>query len=92
MPLSKIAAEFPKFKIVKTKMPFNSDISVFFDEITKLFPSDDINTEDGVRITNKDYWVQLRKSNTEPIIRIIAEAENADTANELIKKVAAIIK
>jgi len=39
-----------------------------------------VNTEDGVRIDYPDYWVHLRKSNTEPIVRVIAEAKDYETS------------
>ena len=44
------------------------------------------NTEDGLKINFKDSWVHLRKSNTEPIIRIIAEAPTAGQAEKLVEQ------
>jgi phosphomannomutase len=46
-----------------------------------------INTEDGLKIDLKDSWIHLRKSNTEPIIRIIAEAVSEEEAKRLIREV-----
>jgi phosphomannomutase len=43
-----------------------------------------INTDDGIRIDYPAYWVHLRKSNTEPIIRIIAEASTPDHARNVV--------
>lgn len=87
LPLSQAVAKFPKFEMLKTKMPFSGDINQMVDKIKQLFPSEKIDLQDGVKVIAEDYWVQLRKSNTEPIIRIIAEGNDAKTVNSLIEKV-----
>jgi phosphomannomutase len=46
-----------------------------------------MNTEDGLKIEFDDEWVHLRKSNTEPIIRIYAESKSSVTANNLAEKI-----
>jgi phosphomannomutase len=43
-----------------------------------------VNTDDGVKLDFPDSWVHLRKSNTEPIVRIIAEAKSMDAARDLV--------
>lgn len=85
--LSQAVAKFPKFEMLKTKMPFSGDINQMVDKIKQLFPSEKIDLQDGVKVIAEDYWVQLRKSNTEPIIRIIAEGNDAKKVNSLIEKV-----
>ena len=50
-----------------------------------------INLLDGVKIDEEDYWVHLRKSNTEPIIRIIAEAKSVKAVKSIIQEYTAII-
>ena len=45
------------------------------------------NIEDGIKFTLKNKWIHLRKSNTEPIVRIYAEAKDQETAQDLIDKV-----
>ena len=47
------------------------------------FVDEDCNTVDGLKITWADRWVHMRKSNTEPILRVYSEAPTADAANEL---------
>ena len=47
----------------------------------------DVNIEDGIKFTWKNKWIHLRKSNTEPIVRIYAEAKDQETAQDLIDKV-----
>jgi len=74
----------PEFEIFKTKVNI-SDMNP--DEIIEkakhLFTDAEINTDDGVRIDTDDGWIHLRKSNTEPILRIIAEAKTMEKARGL---------
>jgi phosphomannomutase len=60
--------------------------------ITKNYLELSPNTEDGVRIDFDDAWVHMRKSNTEPIIRIFAEANSQDIANKYALKIEKEIK
>ena len=55
------------------------------------FSNEQITDIDGVKIDFKDSWVHLRKSNTEPIIRIYSEAENMDEANKLAEQIKEVI-
>ena len=56
-----------------------------------LFENAEKNTLDGIKFIWKDKWVHLRKSNTEPIIRIYAEASDKNQALELIDKIKSLI-
>ena len=56
------------------------------------FKDHDIDTRDGLRIDTPDGWVQIRKSNTEPIIRIYAEGKTAEEADILADTVISIVK
>ncbi len=89
--LSQAVAEYPDYKMIKTKMPFSGDLEKYLDIIRKEFAGNNIINEDGIKIICDEGWVQLRKSNTEPIIRIIAEAEFEDIAEALIDKIAKIV-
>ena len=62
------------------------------DAIKEKYKGQPINTVDGVKIEFDKEWVQLRKSNTEPIIRIFAESESQNTAEHLAKKLMMDIK
>ena len=90
--LSTIHQLLPQFKIVKDKVNLDS---INADEIIKkanqIFQDAEKNTIDGVKFTWNDRWIHLRKSNTEPIIRIYAEAPNESQALELIDKVKTLI-
>ena len=66
----------------------------FLEEIKKKFASEKINTVDGVRIDfeSRKQWVHLRKSNTEPIIRVYAEAQTEEQADALAAQIVTIAK
>ncbi|MGI6478583.1 MAG: phosphoglucosamine mutase [Salinivirgaceae bacterium] len=87
--VSQIKQELPLYFMEKTKVDLNPETDV--DNILKTaaqnFKSENINSVDGVKIDFKDGWVHLRKSNTEPIIRIYAEAKSEETVKNLIGKV-----
>ncbi|MGL1887944.1 MAG: phosphoglucosamine mutase [Reichenbachiella sp.] len=80
---------FPNYHISKNKIDLNDNINV--DEVLTLiqekYKKQPINTEDGVKIEFDSEWVHLRKSNTEPIIRIYSESESQNTATVLAKKI-----
>ena len=63
------------------------NVEEFLDRVDSIFQDGEKNTIDGLKITWDDQWVHLRGSNTEPIIRIYAEALSEEMATQLIKKV-----
>lgn len=91
--LSEIADSIKSYTILKEKQNFSDDIKQIISKITDSgkYSEANINTDDGIRIDFADSWVQLRASNTEPIIRIIAEAENETKAKELIESIKSFI-
>lgn len=89
--LSKIADSYPKYAMLKHKQGFSGDLSTTIDKIKVKFTNASINLDDGVRVDFKDSWVQIRKSNTEPIIRIISEAPDKDQAQELIDSIGQLV-
>lgn len=85
--LSEIVEELPHYEFIKTKMPFDGDVKEIIDGMIKEFAEGTANTQDGLRVDFPDSsWVQLRASNTEPIIRIWAEAKEKPRAEELIER------
>ena len=62
------------------------NVDIIINEISKKYSDEEINNEDGLKIDFEDSWVQLRKSNTEPIIRVYSEAKSQEEANELSSK------
>lgn len=86
---SELRASYPNFHISKNKIQLTPDLDVdnVLSRIQEKYASEKINTIDGVKIEFGDNWVHLRKSNTEPIIRIYSEAESEDTAEKLAKQI-----
>jgi phosphomannomutase len=91
---SRLKATYPSYFISKNKIELTPDIDVdhVLSEIQKKYKSNPINTIDGVKIDFENEWVHLRKSNTEPIIRIYSESANEATAEHLAKKIISDIK
>jgi len=91
-PLSVIHQSLPQFIIVKDKVNLEGiDAEDIIKRATKLFKNVEKNTLDGIKFIWKDRWVHLRKSNTEPIIRIYSEASDENQALELINKIKSLI-
>lgn len=91
--ISEIVNEIPAYSIVKDKVDLSSiDQAKMLKEIKKLFPTATITDIDGVHAGFDDAWVHIRASNTEPIVRIIAEARSVKIANEYIEAVKSILK
>ena len=76
----------PEYFILKTKFETTGNPSALLKKIEKLFSKENcrISTIDGVKLDFPDYWIHLRKSNTEPIIRIIIEAKSEPEAKKLM--------
>ena len=85
--ISELKKALPEYFIAKKKIELGStkpdDI---INSLTEKYKSEKINTEDGLRIDFADHWVHFRKSNTEPIVRIITEAKSKAKAEELSNK------
>jgi len=90
---SEIKALYPNYVISKNKIELTKEINVqeILQKISEKFASYNPNTIDGVKIDFEQGWVHLRPSNTEPIIRIYAEAENETEVKKLINGVKTII-
>lgn len=81
---AQIRSEMPDYVITKTKVDIGDlNPDAILSSVAESYASEKIDTTDGVKIDFSDGWVHLRKSNTEPIIRIYAEAKNAQKAAEL---------
>ncbi len=90
--LSEIHRSLPIFKIVKDKISVDKiDSDELIDKVSNLFNDADKNDLDGIKFTWDDKWVHLRRSNTEPIMRIYAEAPSKDQALALVSKIKSII-
>ncbi len=72
----------PKYLMIKDKIHIDSKID--FDSLENIFDCDEINKLDGIKFSWPNKWIHIRQSNTEPIIRIFAEASTQDEVDELI--------
>ncbi len=96
--MTELRASYPAYFISKNKIELTPDIDVdaLLEGVKKRFSLQKINTSDGVRIDFDKEWVHLRKSNTEPIIRIYAESGTAEKAtalaNQIITEIKALLK
>lgn len=84
---------YPEYIISKNKIELSPelDVDTILKNVAEKFKHEKVNTIDGVKIDFAEGWVHLRKSNTEPIIRIYAEAATVAEANKLADKIKSII-
>ena len=91
-PLSRLVGEMPRYRILKTKFDCRrEDAERAVEAIKRQFASEKIDTQDGVRIDWPDSWVHARPSNTEPIMRIIAEAPDDHAVQQRIAAVRQVV-
>jgi phosphomannomutase len=90
-PISELVAEIPRYVLVKTKFPCPAEaVAPILERARKLFASRRearFNDADGLRVDLPEGWIGVRASNTEPIMRIFAEARDARTAEGLVSEV-----
>lgn len=92
MKVSELRKTYPNYIISKNRKDLTPDMDVdaLLQKVAALYGSNNhcqVSTIDGVKIDFEDGWVHLRKSNTEPIIRIYSEAHSEARANELAQQV-----
>ncbi len=87
--VSELRKTFPNYYISKNRIELTPDIDVdkVLSHAKEVFKNERLNDKDGVKIDFADGWVHLRKSNTEPIIRVYSEAATMEEANALAQKV-----
>jgi phosphomannomutase len=91
--VSALRASYPAYYIDKQKMELTPkiDVDAILEAVKQRFSNEEINDIDGVKIDFPDKWVHLRKSNTEPIIRIYSEAANKAEAEGLSAQIKEVI-
>jgi phosphomannomutase len=82
--LSTLVSEMPSWHLAKLALPRPADYEHRLKRFLSALPAGRVDRRDGVRVDWPDGWVQMRKSNTEPIVRILAEARTARAAHELL--------
>ena len=83
--MSELRAGYPEYYMAKQKIELvpSLDVDGILASIAERYSNEELSTIDGVKITWSDRWVHLRKSNTEPIVRIYTEAPSVDEATQL---------
>ena len=90
--ISKIHSKLPQFFMVKDKIILDSiDKDLVEKKVKELFSDAEINSIDGLKLIWKDRWIHIRGSNTEPIMRIYAEASSKEEAEILVEQVKACL-
>lgn len=90
---SELRASYPNYYIAKNRIDLTPEIDVdaVLVKVKEMYKDQEINDIDGVKIDFPDKWVHLRKSNTEPIIRVYSEAATMEAADEIGKKVMDVV-
>lgn len=91
---TEIKASLPTYFIAKNKIsiPTQCSPNQLFEHLSKLYKNEKINRIDGIKIDFSDSWVHIRASNTEPILRIYAEAQSEGKSQLLVKEVINVIE
>ena len=94
--VSELRKQYPEYQIAKNRIDFDptTDVDTILLKVKEMFATDpnvQVNDIDGVKLDFPDKWVHLRKSNTEPIIRVYSEAETIQEADALGKKIMDIV-
>lgn len=92
--VSELRATYPTYFMAKNKIDLTPDIDVdaILVKVKDIYKNEEVNDIDGVKIDFADKWVHLRKSNTEPIIRIYSEASTPEEADEIGQQIIAVIQ
>jgi len=91
--VSELRKTYPEYFIAKNRIDLKpeTDIDAILVKVKEMYQNEQVNDIDGVKIDFPDKWVHLRKSNTEPIIRVYSEAATMEQADELGKKIMDIV-
>ena len=96
MTASQLRATFPDYQIAKNRIDLtaDTDVDAILVKVKEMFAKDpeaSVNDIDGVKIDFPAKWVHLRKSNTEPIIRVYSEAQTMEEADEIGKRLMQVV-
>lgn len=92
--ISELRAGYPKYNICKNKLELTPevDFDAIADILKRKYSGERITDTDGIKIDFADGWVHLRKSNTEPIVRIYSEGRDKESAEKLAREIMDFIK
>ena len=91
--VSELRAQLPEYSIAKNRIDLtpSTDVDAILEKVKLLYKDQQVNDIDGVKIDFPDKWVHLRKSNTEPIIRVYSEAATIEQAEQLGKDIMDVV-
>ena len=91
--VSELRATFPNYFIAKNRIDLTptTDVDAILEKVKEMYSHEKITDIDGVKIDFADKWVHLRKSNTEPIIRVYSEAHTMEEADQLGKQIMQVV-
>ena len=91
--VSELRSSYPSYFIAKNRIDLTpgTDVDAILEKLKSQYQGEEINDIDGVKIDFPDKWVHLRKSNTEPIIRVYSEASSMEVADEIGKNVMQVV-
>ena len=91
--MSELRATYPQYYMAKNRIDLtpDTDVDAILAQVKEMYKDEEVNDIDGVKIDFADSWVHLRKSNTEPIIRVYSEARTAEEADEIGRKVMDVV-
>ena len=91
--VSELRKQYPNYCIAKNRIDLtpSTDIDAILSKVKEMFKDQQVNDIDGVKIDFPDKWVHLRKSNTEPIIRVYSEAATMEEADALGKQLMQVV-
>ena len=91
--VSELRKQFPEYFIAKNRIDLtaDTDVDAILVKVKELYKNEQVNDIDGVKIDFADKWVHLRKSNTEPIIRVYSEAATMEAADALGKEIMQVV-
>ena len=94
MSMTALRASYPNYEMAKKKIDLTPgiDVDAILEKIAKRYENEEVDTVDGVKIYIGKEWVHLRKSNTEPIIRVYTESKDATAASDLADRIIEEIK
>ena len=92
--VSELRASYPAYFMAKNRVDLTpeTDVDAILAKVKELYKNEEINDIDGVKIDFPDKWVHLRKSNTEPIIRVYSEAATPEAAEEIGQQIMKVIE
>ena len=93
MTASQLRATYPPYFIAKNRIDLTpeTDVDAILEKVKEMYANEEVNDIDGVKIDFPDKWVHLRKSNTEPIIRVYSEASTMEEADTIGKRIMDIV-